>query len=212
MAALDAAPPAGLRDVIPSYRALLVLYDPCELPYEQLVDRIGELALTEHAPQAAGRVVTLPVCYGAEFGPDLVDVAAHAGLTVDEVIHLHSGAEYLVYFLGFAPGFPYLGGLDRRLVTPRLARPRTLVPAGSVGIGGEQTGVYSLPTPGGWRVLGRTPAPLYNPTSAAPFLLQAGDALRFEPIDRQTYAAYEAEIGAGGYVPNVTFAPGRASQ
>lgn len=203
LSALDRSPPAGLRDLVPSYRALLILYDPLELEYERLTALVEEL-LEDSTPSAApSRHVTLPVCYGADFGPDLRDVAERAGLTIDEVIAIHSEAEYLVYFLGFAPGFPYLGGLDARLSTPRLPRPRTSVPAGSVGIGGEQTGVYSLSTPGGWRLLGRTPVPLYNPAAPEPFLLRAGDRLRFEAVERATYDGIAAEVSAGLYQPRI---------
>lgn len=203
LSALDRAPPAGMRDLVPSYRALLILYDPLELKYERLTALVEGL-LEDSSPSAApSRHVTLPVSYGADFGPDLADVAGLAGLTIDEVIAIHSEAEYLVYFLGFAPGFPYLGGLDARLKTPRLPRPRTSVPAGSVGIGGEQTGVYSLPTPGGWRLLGRTPVPLYNPASPEPFLLRAGDRLRFEAVERAAYDEIAVAVSAGLYGPRI---------
>lgn len=203
LSALDRESPTGLLDLVPSYRALLILYDPLELEYERLVALVEELLEGGCSSAAPSRYVTLPVCYGTEFGPDLPDVAQSAGLTIDEVIAIHSATEYLVYFLGFAPGFPYLGGLDARLHTPRLPRPRTRVPAGSVGIGGEQTGVYSLPTPGGWRLLGRTPVPLYNPASPEPFLLRAGDRLRFEAVERAVYDEIAAEVSAGRYAPRI---------
>lgn len=208
LAALDASSPVGLRDAVPSYRALLLLYDPIDLPYERLVNHVTQLLDAEVLPDAPAREVVLPVRYGDDFGPDLEDVAAHAHLTTAEVIALHSGTDYLVYFLGFAPGFPYLGGLDPRLNTPRLPRPRTTVPAGSVGIGGEQTGVYSLPTPGGWRLLGRCPVPLYAPASGEPFLLRAGDRLRFAAVDRPAYDAIAAAVAAGQYVPDIRETPG----
>lgn len=212
LSALDRTPPSGLRDLVPSYRALLILYDPLELRYERLVALVEELLEDSLLAAAPSRHVTLPVCYGAGFGPDLADVAGRAKLTVDEVIAIHSGTEYLVYFLGFAPGFPYLGGLDARLSTPRLPRPRTSVPAGSVGIGGEQTGVYSLPTPGGWRLLGRTPVPLYNPASQEPFLLRAGDRLWFEAVERAAYDEVAVEVAAGAYAPRIRDTPGTGGQ
>jgi inhibitor of KinA len=137
-----------------------------------------------------GRLVILPVLYGGEQGPDLDFVARHHQLSVEEVIALHSGPEYLVYMIGFAPGFPYLGGLPERLATPRLEKPRLSVPKGSVGIGGAQTGVYSVDSPGGWRLIGRTPVPLYDPRKDPPALLQAGDRVRFRPVT----AAEAAEI------------------
>lgn len=133
------------------------------------------------------RVVRIPVCYGGEFGPDLDEVARCHGLTADEVIRLHTCHEYKVYMLGFAPGFAYLGGLPDRLHTPRLRVPRTQIPAGSVGIGGEQTGVYPLSTPGGWNLIGRTPIDLFRPWETSPTVLQAGDLVRFDSISAREF-------------------------
>ena len=135
-------------------------------------------------------VVEIPVFYGGSYGEDLKDVAAHAGLTEEEVIKLHSSVDYNIYMLGFLPGFPYLGGLDPKLFTPRLDNPRTKIPEGSVGIGGEQTGIYPLESPGGWRLIGRTPLKLYDPDREQPFLYQAGDYIRFVPITAEEYEAY----------------------
>ena len=134
----------------------------------------------EHAA-AESRLVEIPVRYGGEFGPDLPDVARHTGLTPERVIEMHAAAEYLVYFLGFAPGFAYLGGLPPELATPRLSAPRKRVPAGSVAIGGNQTGVYPIESPGGWRIIGHTDAKLFDPSAAEPVLLRMGDRLRFVP-------------------------------
>jgi len=122
------------------------------------------------------------VCYGGDLGPDLAAVARHTGLSPAEVIALHTTPTYRVHMIGFAPGFPYLGGLDARLNTPRRAEPRPLVPAGAVGIAGAQTGIYSLPTPGGWQLIGRTPLRLFAPAADPPTLLRAGQHLRFVPI------------------------------
>jgi KipI family sensor histidine kinase inhibitor len=201
LAALDAAPPAGLRDLVPAYRTLLIRYDPTIITHAELLDRVRALEDASHTAAPPGRVVTVPVCYGGEYGPDLADVAAHTGLTPDEVIARHSAGHYPVYFLGFAPGFPYLGGLDASLVTPRLSSPRPAVPAGAVGIGGEQTGIYSLTTPGGWRIIGRTPVRLYDPPAAEPFLLRAGDEVRFRPVAPEEYAAVSEAVAAGTYQP-----------
>ncbi len=203
LAALDADPPPGLIDLVPAYRTLLVVYDPLALAPDELLARLRSLEGTVQSGDSPSRRVTIPVAYGGEFGPDLADVAAHTGLSEAEVVARHSGAEYLVYFLGFAPGFPYLGGLDPALVTPRLAQPRTSVPAGAVGIGGEQTGVYPQPTPGGWRIIGRTPARLFDPAAPEPFLLRAGDLLRFRAIDGAEFAALAAEVAAGRYRPEI---------
>jgi inhibitor of KinA len=143
------------------------------------------------APEnSADAVAVLPVCYGGEFGPDLETVAAHCGLGAAEVITLHSGAAYRVHAIGFVPGFPYLGGLPAALGVPRRATPRTRVPAGSVGIGGAQTGVYPMATPGGWHLIGRTPLALYRPNHERPCLLGIGDRVQFQPISPEEFAAW----------------------
>ena len=142
------------------------------------------------------RVIEVPVCYGGELGPDLEDVARAVALSPAEVIARHSAPAYRVYLLGFTPGFPYLGGMDPRLACPRLSSPRVRVPAGSVAIAGAQTGVYSVESPGGWRLLGRTPLRLFDPDPGArrPFLLAPGDGLRFVPVDRARFDALAAEV------------------
>ncbi|GAA4498175.1 5-oxoprolinase subunit B [Hymenobacter ginsengisoli] len=185
-------PLPGLREVVPAFTTLTVYYDPWvlsqaseALPYEQVASYLQRLLPAAQAAATAyvpGPLVEIPVCYGGDFGPDLGLVASHAQLSPEEVIARHAQAEYLVYMVGFAPGFPYLGGLDAGLATPRRAQPRPLVPAGAVGIAGAQTGIYSLPTPGGWQLIGRTPLRLFDPGRAQPSLLQAGDRLRFVSI------------------------------
>ncbi len=130
----------------------------------------------------APTLVEIPVCYGGQFGADLEGVARHAGLPAAEVIRLHAQAEYVVAMVGFAPGFPYLAGMHEQLAAPRKTQPRALVPAGSVGIAGGQTGIYSIPTPGGWQLIGRTPRRLFHPQQENPSLLRAGDRVRFVPI------------------------------
>lgn len=190
---LKAADLRGIVETVPTFRSLMVAYDPEIIGY-------GELKkILERMPADAGeggkrnaKIVEIPVCYGGEFGEDLADVAAHNGLTEEEVIKLHSGRDYPIYMLGFLPGFPYLGGMDERLCTPRLSSPRTKIPAGSVGIGGEQTGIYPLDSPGGWRLIGRTPLKLYDPDREEPVLYRAGDVIRFVPITREEYEAYES--------------------
>ncbi|GIM45513.1 allophanate hydrolase [Collibacillus ludicampi] len=185
---LDAEPIQGIIEWVPTYRSLAVYYDPLIIGYRELAirlsDLLDDLSLEEMPP---ARLVEIPVLYGGEFGPDLEDVAKHCGMSVEEVVKLHSGAEYLIYMLGFSPGFPYLGGMDERLATPRLEKPRLRIPAGSVGIADKQTGVYPSETPGGWRIIGRTPLKLYDPTREHPVLLSAGDRVRFVPIDAETY-------------------------
>ena len=190
-AGLARQPFVGLREVVPAFTTLTVYYDPWlagdhgrHSPFERVAASLQELlaAASETVAGAETEVVEIPVCYGGGFGPDLAFVAEHAGLTIAEVIARHSAPDYLVHMIGFAPGFPYLGGLDARLATPRRAQPRALVPAGAVGIAGPQTGIYSLPTPGGWQLIGRTPRRLFNPEWAVPSLLRAGQRLRFLPI------------------------------
>lgn len=193
LGALDATPPPGLRDLIPAYRTLLILYDPLALAEEALLERLRALETTTSEAAAPARVVTIPVIYGGAFGPDLDDVAAHCGLPVEEIIVRHSATTYLVYFIGFSPGYPYLGGLDPALAIPRLASPRTRVPAGAVAIGGQQTGIYPQETPGGWRIIGRTPLHLYDPQAQEPFLLRAGDRVRLRPVGANEYETLRRE-------------------
>ncbi len=173
----------AVRNLHPAYASILISYDPLrrdaadlEREVRERAARIGEVPL----PQP--RTVEIPVRYGGEFGPDLGDVAAHCGLSPEEVIALHSGTDYLVYFLGFSPGFPYLGGMPQQIAAPRLGTPRRQVPAGSVAIGGSQTGVYPVASPGGWRIIGRTPLKLFDPAQDPPALLRMGDHVRFVPL------------------------------
>ena len=185
---LQSEPVRGVTEWVPGYAAVTVYYRPWLIGYDALC---GELARrteeTENAPPPEARRVEIPVCYGGEYGPDLGEVQAAHGLTPAEVIERHAGGEYLVYFLGFLPGFPYLGGLDTALATPRRATPRLRVPAGSVGIAGAQTGVYPLETPGGWQIIGRTPLRLYDPDRQPPALLAASDHVRFLPITARQF-------------------------
>ncbi|HDI59474.1 MAG TPA: 5-oxoprolinase subunit PxpB [Desulfobacteraceae bacterium] len=179
---------AGIEAVIPAYRNLAVIYDPIVVSFENLTAALTALESDlETAEPAEPRTVDIPVCYGGRFGPDLAFVAEHNQLTVEEVVRIHSQALYPIYAVGFAPGFCYLGGLDPRLHTPRLPTPRTRVPAGSVGIAEAQTGVYPSDSPGGWRLVGRTPLRLFNPSRADPFLYQAGDQIRFVPVSEPDF-------------------------
>ncbi|MEZ3499927.1 5-oxoprolinase subunit PxpB [Pantoea sp. KPR_PJ] len=168
-------------DVIPGMNNItLLLRDPQQSPLDA-IERLQRWWEESETLEIASRLVEIPVIYGNEAGPDLQVVADHAGMTPKQVVELHSGTDYIVYFIGFQPGFPYLGGLDSRLHTPRRAEPRVSVPAGSVGIGGSQTGVYPLATPGGWQLLGQTPVALFNPRQQPPTLLRPGDSVRFVP-------------------------------
>ncbi|MCG0238848.1 MAG: 5-oxoprolinase subunit PxpB [Firmicutes bacterium] len=173
----------AVREVVPGYDSLLVEYDPLRLRWADLLRLIEEAAGAGEDGEATGRVVEIPVLYGGEAGPDLPWVAEQTGLSPEEVIRRHAAGRYRVYCLGFSPGFPYLGSLDPALRVPRLPDPRPRVPAGSVGIAGDQTGIYPAETPGGWRLIGRTPLRLFDPWREEPFLLRPGDEVRFVPVD-----------------------------
>ena len=180
--------PDGVKEIIPTYRSILLLYDPAmttpALLQETLTEMEERLSGIEIPPP---KVVEIPVCYGKEFGPDMDYVAESHDLTVEEVIRIHSEPEYLIYMVGFTPGFPFLGGLPEKLHTPRLETPRTLVPAGSVGIANDQTGIYPIASPGGWQLIGRTPLVLFAPERKNPFLYQSGDRIRFTSISSDEY-------------------------
>jgi inhibitor of KinA len=200
---LEAKPFPGFIEAVPSYAALAVYYDPWvvyrklrekrdggeEVLYEAVCDTVRSLLASEACDEfdEVDNVVTIPVCYGGLYGPDLDELAAYHRIRVEEAVALHAGADYTVAMIGFAPGFPYLAGLPDKLATPRRATPRSAVPAGSVGIAGAQTGLYSLETPGGWNIIGRTPLPLFRPYAERPSLLRAGDRVRFEPITPEQF-------------------------
>jgi inhibitor of KinA len=196
-AALEAKPLVGLVECATANVSVTVLYDPVRLlkkggpsPYERVCEWIeSRAAEADPQPPDPGREIVVPVCYGGEFGPDLAAVGAEHGLTADEVVALHSGAEYRVSAVGFTPGFPYLAGMPARLHTPRRKTPRIRVAAGSVAIGGAQTGIYSFVTPGGWNLIGWTPWRLFNPHAQRPALLQVGDRVRFQPIVPDEYGS-----------------------
>lgn len=201
-AALDAAPLDGVTEWVCGYAVVTVYYRPwligCEdlcTALRQRLRRLDEAASVE--ADLAERVIEIPVCYGGDFGPDLDEVAARHGLTARQVIRRHSRPLYRVYFLGFLPGFAYLGGLPPSLETPRRPRPRLHVPAGAVGIAGEQTGVYPLQTPGGWQIIGQTPLRVYDPRREAPALLSAGDRVKFVPVDAGRYRELEKANAPG---------------
>lgn len=188
-AAIDAEPPPGVVEVVPTYRSLLILYDPQQTDPSRLQSALtaleGRLDRIEIPPP---RTVEIPVLYGGEMGPDIDFVAEHSGLSVEEVIRMHSEPAYLLYMIGFTPGFAFLGGLPDALATPRLPTPRTQVPAGSVGIANNQTGMYPVASPGGWQLIGRTPVRLFDPDREEPFLYRAGDLIQFKPITPEEFA------------------------
>ncbi len=180
--------PKGVLEIIPTYRSLLVVYDPVLTnPYilENFMSELEQNRLEKNIPDS--KVVEIQVCYGSEYGPDIETVARTNNITTREVISIHSESEYLIYMVGFTPGFPFLGGLSEKLFTPRLETPRLKVPKGSVGIANNQTGVYSIESPGGWQLIGRTPLDLFDPGRSNPLLYQPGDKIKFIPITEDEY-------------------------
>ncbi|MDQ0243647.1 inhibitor of KinA [Bacillus fengqiuensis] len=208
---LDAHPFDGLIECVPAFTSVTIFYHPLRIrqmykermksmfglekeasPYQIVRSIVEELAAgLEQTTEAKRRIVEIPVCYGGELGPDLEAVAEYHGLSTSDVIDIHSQADYLVYMIGFAPGFPYLGGMSEKIATPRHSSPRLSIAAGSVGIAGKQTGVYPISTPGGWQIIGRTPIDLFQPEQNPPTLLQAGDIVQFKPISLEEYKSYK---------------------
>lgn len=202
---LEDHPFPGMIECVSAFSSVTVFFDPVkvkksqsnyidkkESSYKLVSSLLNEiLPRLERSSNSKPRIVEIPVCYGGAFGPDLEYVAEHNKLTVDEVIKIHSRGEYLVYMIGFAPGFPYLGGMSEKISAPRLQSPRMLIPEGSVGIAGSQTGVYPISTPGGWQLIGRTPLKLFRPKENTPSLLQCGDIVKFYPISYEEYIKHK---------------------
>lgn len=195
--AIEQAPFHGLVESIPSFTSIAVYYDApmiikpdgfdtvyayvCNMLEQKIDEAVAEKGIMDK------EIVEIPVCYGGEYGPDLEEVAQRNGLLPEEVIQLHSGQDYLIYAIGFAPGFPYVGGVSEKIATPRKKTPRLRIPAGSVGIAGMQTGIYPIETPGGWQIIGRTPLALFRPEAQSPTLLNSGQYIRFRPIASEEY-------------------------
>jgi inhibitor of KinA len=179
---------AGIVETVPTYRALLIVYNPVILPVEEL--KKGCIRVEEglrRIPLPEPKLTRIPAVYGDGYGPDLEEVARYHRISPEEVIQLHCSKPYLIYMIGFMPGFPYMGELPRALVTPRLKTPRLSVPKGSVAIAQRQTGIYSISSPGGWHILGRTPAELFDPEKDPPALLRMGDFVQFYPINEKEF-------------------------
>ena len=179
----------GVEECVPTYRSLLVYYNPLKTSYEQLVFRLKDLEerLSEFSVSTRKRVIEVPVVYGGEYGPDLDYVAKHHNISGEEIIRLHSDREYTVYMIGFVAGFPYLGEVADEIATPRLKTPRLRVPAGSVGIAEKQTGIYPCESPGGWQIIGRTPLKFFDAEKHPPALIQPGNTVKFIPIEKEKF-------------------------
>ena len=187
-AAVKNRKPDGIIEIIPTYRSLLFIYDPVRIKPKHLMALIEDLESTiDTVGEKDVPLIEIPVCYGGEFGPDMDNVKASSNLDSEEVIRLHSQPEYPIYMVGFTPGFAFLGGLNEKLFTPRLKTPRLVVPAGSVGIANNQTGMYPIDSPGGWQIIGRTPLTLFAPQRKKPFLYKAGDKIKFIPISQDQF-------------------------
>ncbi|MFP3888234.1 5-oxoprolinase subunit PxpB [Priestia filamentosa] len=210
MDTLEAHPFQGFIECVPAFTNVTIFYEPLQVikvnkkrtiknfisPFE-IVSTLIKEKLNEVSKEGdlKHRQVSIPVCYGGDYGPDLDHVAKYNNLTKEEVIHIHSNGEYLAYMIGFAPGFPFLGGLSEKVATPRRSSPRASIPAGSVGIAGMQTGVYPISTPGGWQLIGQTPIQLFLPNQNPPSLLQAGDRVKFVSISQEEYEEIKRKEG-----------------
>ena len=190
----------GIYETVPTYCALTIHYAPEKIRYEELRERLEALLAVSHKAQKMNTIVMeIPVLYGGEFGPDIEYVAEYNHITPEEVIKIHTEAEYLIYMLGFTPGFSYMGGMSEKIATPRLKTPRVLIPAGSVGIAGKQTGIYPIDSPGGWQLIGRTPVRLYDAERDNPILLDAGLHVKFVPVDEAEYQRILSRVEMGRY-------------
>ena len=201
---LDTLNHQGIKDLLPTYRSIIVYYNPLEISFDEIKEIVEKNCVISNTKEENVRkeIVEIPVWYGGELGPDIENIAKHNNLTIEEVIKIHTSGEYLVYMLGFTPGFPYLGGMDKKIATPRLKNPRTKIPAGSVGIAGEQTGVYPIESPGGWQLLGNSPLDFFNPVKEKPFLLKAGEYIKFTSITEEEYNITLEKVKNGTYKEN----------
>lgn len=186
--AISTSDTIGIIEMVPTYRSIMVIYDPMIIRFDELIDKICSLeGRLDKMSMLQSKTIEIPTVYGGEYGPDINFVAEYNKITTEEVIKIHTSAEYLIYMIGFTPGFPYLGGMPEKIAVPRHKIPRTKIPAGSVGIAGSQTGIYPIESPGGWQLIGRTPVKLYDPYRDEPVLLCSVDHIRFIAIDEKNY-------------------------
>lgn len=201
-AQIKAVHPKGVTEVLPTYRSLLIFYDQAITTYRKLMPVIKKFSTIKASEmKEKKRVRIVPCCYGGEEGPDLAGMSRELGRSEEEIMQIHQSVDYKIYMLGFLPGFVYLGGLDERIHMPRLSVPRTKIPARSVGIGGSQTGVYPMESPGGWRLIGRTPLSFYDQTSDPPVLCKAGEYIRFAAVTEREYELIRQDVVNKVYRP-----------
>ena len=195
----------GIDELVPSYSGLMVYFNPLKINSDTLKKSLRNITDSIHSEEhiPGGRIVTVPALYGGRSGPDIEAVATHNSISIEEVIRIHSSQCYLVYMLGFTPGFPYLGGMDSRIATPRRGDPRLKIPAGSVGIAGKQTGIYPTESPGGWQIIGQTPVRLFDPDTRAEFLLKAGDHIIFKPIVQDEFEEIKDLVYRNKYIQQI---------
>jgi len=195
----------GVTETVPTYRPLLVYFEPLQISSKKLREILGSLAQQpEESELPKPKIIEIPTVYGGEYGPDLEFAAAYNSLSVSEVVQIHTGTPYLIYMIGFIPGYPYMGGMSPRIATPRLETPRMKVPAGSVSIAGSQTGIYPAESPGGWRLIGRTPLKLFHPDREPPALFQAGDYLTFVSITPEEFTSIKEAVEQQTYLVKET--------
>lgn len=190
----------GIIELTPTYRSITVKYNPLEISYKKLIEILNKFEnIKVDNENVKVKLVEIPTVYGDEYGQDIAFVAENANISQEEVIKIHTGKDYLVYMLGFAPGFTYLGGMDEKIATPRLKSPRLKIAAGSVGIAGSQTGMYPSESPGGWQLIGRTPLKLYDEKSNPPVFINAGDYIRYVQISETEFDKIKEEVENGTY-------------
>ena len=190
----------GVIELVPAFSSVTIIYDPCSISY--MILKLKLKRILKNLSQGNTFVPVLykiPVCYDGEFAPDMANVSKHTGLTKEEIVSIHTSCDYLIYMLGFIAGFPYLGGMSKEIATPRLKNPRVKIEGGSVGIAGEQTGIYPVDSPGGWQLIGRTPLKLYDADREKPVLLEAGQYIRFRSVSQEEYERIEKEVADGTY-------------